>query len=76
MHEALNNWGIVLQAQAERQQGEKADQLFAQAGEKYAAALAIKPDMHEALNNWGPPVGLRLSSRNGAAGASRRVPMS
>ena len=27
--------------------------LFAEAGEKYAAALAIKPDNHEALNNWG-----------------------
>ena len=23
------------------------------AGEKYEAALKIKPDMHEALNNWG-----------------------
>ncbi|MBB1092604.1 hypothetical protein HUU61_15075, partial [Rhodopseudomonas palustris] len=27
--------------------------LFAQAGEKYQAALAIKPDDHEVLNNWG-----------------------
>ena len=45
--------GNELKAQAERQRGEEADQLFALAGEKYAAALEIKPDKHEALNNWG-----------------------
>ena len=45
--------GNLLQMQAERQQGEVAEQLFAQAEEKYAAALAIKPDAHEVLNNWG-----------------------
>ena len=27
--------------------------MFALAGEKYAAALAVKPDKHEVLNNWG-----------------------
>ncbi len=39
--------------QASEKHGDDAYALFAQAGEKYAAALAIKPDMHEALNNWG-----------------------
>jgi Tfp pilus assembly protein PilF len=52
-HEALNNWGTALSAQARTKTGEEADRLFAQAREKYAAALAIKPDMHEALNSWG-----------------------
>ena len=33
--------------------GKQRAQAFADAGEKYAAALEIKPDMHEALNNWG-----------------------
>ena len=44
--------GSALHAQAKQKQGEEADALFAQAGEKYAQALAIKPDKHEALNNW------------------------
>ena len=30
-----------------------ADRLFKQAGDKYWAALKIKPDKHEALNKWG-----------------------
>ena len=50
---ALYNWGTALQAQAEAKSGEDADRLFAEAGEKYQAALAIKPDHHEALNSWG-----------------------
>ena len=55
--EALS-WAYVMQgnslmAQAESKTGEEADPLFAQAGEKFAAVLAIKPDKHEALNNWG-----------------------
>jgi tetratricopeptide (TPR) repeat protein len=33
--------------------GTDVDQLFAEAAEKYEAALAIKPDMAEALFNWG-----------------------
>ncbi len=33
--------------------GEEADRLFALAGEKYQAALVIKPDNDGALNNWG-----------------------
>jgi tetratricopeptide (TPR) repeat protein len=45
--------GHSLSSQAETKTREEADRLFAQAGEKYAAALAIKPDKHETLNNWG-----------------------
>ena len=64
------SWAYVMQgnelkAQAERQQGEKADQLFAQAGEQYAAALAIKPDMHEALNNWGSALWMQAERQQG-----------
>lgn len=50
---ALNNWGSALSDQAKTKQGAAADALFAGAGEKIAAALAIKPDKHEALSNWG-----------------------
>ena len=31
--------------------------LWRQAGERYAQALAIKPDIHEAANNWGVALG-------------------
>lgn len=46
-------WGDALADRARRASGEKALQLFTQAGERYAAALRIKPDHHEALYNWG-----------------------
>ena len=51
-------WAYIGEADqlSERSEGgdrEDADRLFALAGEKYQAALAIKPDQHEALNNWG-----------------------
>jgi tetratricopeptide (TPR) repeat protein len=51
-HEALYNWGIVLDDHARTKTGEEADKLYTLAGEKYAAALAIKPDSQDALNNW------------------------
>jgi hypothetical protein len=50
---ALNNWGNALSDQAKTKAGLEADALFIAAGEKYAAALAIKSDKHEALFNWG-----------------------
>ena len=53
MHEAFNNWGSGLAAWAQKKEGAEADELFKQAGEKYAEALKIKPDMHEAFYNWG-----------------------
>jgi WD40 repeat protein len=45
--------GHALFSQAYTKAEEEADSLYTQAGEKYAAALGIKPDMHEALNEWG-----------------------
>jgi hypothetical protein len=39
--------------EAKTLEGDARTQKFAEAYEKYAAALEIKPDMHEALNNWG-----------------------
>jgi hypothetical protein len=42
----------VLAAQAERASGEEQARLYAQAGEKYRAALAIRPDDYEALAHW------------------------
>ena len=45
-HESLNNWGNALSAQANTKSGAEADALFAQAAEKYEAALRIKSDIH------------------------------
>jgi cytochrome c-type biogenesis protein CcmH/NrfG/MinD-like ATPase involved in chromosome partitioning or flagellar assembly len=50
---ALNNWANALQLLATTKVGEEANLLFAEAGDKYAEALRLKPDNHEALNNWG-----------------------
>ena len=59
--------GTALSAQAKTKSGEAADALFAAAGEKYAAALAIKPDMHEALNNWGNALSDQAKTKSGEA---------
>jgi len=52
------SWAYLMQGnaqigQARGKAGEEVSRLFKQAGEKYQAALNIKPDMHEALYNWG-----------------------
>ena len=54
----LASWAYRMQGnslanQAKSKTGEEADRLFALAGEKYQAALKIKPDCHEALHWWG-----------------------
>ena len=58
--------GNALAAQARKKEGAEADELFTAAGEKYAAALNIKPDMHEALNNWGVALGAQARKKDGA----------
>jgi len=50
--EVLYDWGAALATQAANKHGQEADQLFSEACEKYAAAVAVKPDFHKALNNW------------------------
>ncbi len=45
--------GNALSDQAKAKSDVDADALFAEAEEKYAAALAINPDRYQALNNWG-----------------------
>ena len=65
-HEALNFLGTALSAQAKTKTGAEADGLFAQAGEKYAAALRIKPDKHEALDNWGNALSDQAKTKTGA----------
>ena len=65
-HDSWNNWGNALSGQAKTKTGAEADELFAQASEKYRAALRIKPDNHEALNNWGAALLVRASSKTGA----------
>jgi len=48
-HEALNNWGNALSAQAQTKSGEEADALFARAFEKCSAAESLAPG-HAAYN--------------------------
>ena len=56
MHEAANNWGTALNAEARAVAPTdlaEARHLWAAAAERYAQALAIKPDKHDAAYNWG-----------------------
>ena len=63
---ALNNWGTALSDQAKTKTGAEADDLFITEGEKYDAALALKPDMHEALYNWGNAQLRQAKTKTGA----------
>lgn len=58
--------GNILHDQAELMTGTEADRLFSQAGENFAAALALKPDMHEALYNWGTALDEQAKTKTGA----------
>jgi len=62
---AFGNLGNTLSEQAKQKTGEEADRLFAQAGEKYEAALRLKPDMHETLNNWGNALSDQAKQKTG-----------
>ncbi|MEG3618654.1 SIR2 family protein [Magnetovibrio sp. PR-2] len=59
--------GDALLGQARLKTGAAAEDRFVQAGEKYAAALAINPDKHEALNNWGVALSDQAQLQTGAA---------
>jgi Tfp pilus assembly protein PilF len=66
----LISWAYVMQgnslaSQAETKTGEEADRLLAQAGEKFAAALEIKPDKHQALYNWGNALFAQAKTKSG-----------
>ena len=66
----LASWAYLMQGnslseQAKTKTGEEADHLFAQAVEKYQAALKIKPDKHEALYNWGNALFNQAESKTG-----------
>jgi cytochrome c-type biogenesis protein CcmH/NrfG len=63
---AFNNWGTALYGQAKTKSGADADALFALAGEKYAEAVRIKPDMDVAFNNWGAALADRAKTKSGA----------
>ena len=63
-------WGYVsagneLGSKAESQSAEEADRLWRLAGEKYEAALRIKPDKSEALYNWGNALGDQAITKSG-----------
>lgn len=57
--------GSALADQARTKTGAEADRLWTLAGEKYEAALKIKPDNHEALNNWGGAFILQGATKSG-----------
>lgn len=58
--------GLELTRQAKRKGAATADCLFRQAGEKYASALAINPNLHEALKNWGDTLVEQARTKGGA----------
>lgn len=62
---ALLEQGLAARRKASAETGAEADRLFAQAGEKYEAALAIKSDMNAALNNWGVALAAQAKTRKG-----------
>ncbi len=45
--------------------GDEADVLFMQAGQKFAAALEIRPDYRQALNNWGVALSIQARMKSG-----------
>lgn len=57
--------GDGLSERAKKGGGAEADALFTAAGEKYQAALVIKPDFHEALNNWGNSLAAQAQRKTG-----------
>ena len=64
-------WAFTMQAkishdQAKTKSGAEADALFDQAGQKYDAALKIKPDFHDALYNWGIALSDQAKTKSGA----------
>jgi len=66
LYQAWSNWGIALSDQARTKTGAEADTLFAEAVEKYAEALRIKPDDHEAWSNWGVALSEQAKTKTGA----------
>ncbi len=73
------SWSFVeeakaLLAEAERSTGPEAERLLREAGEKYAAALQIKPDYHYAVSNSGNVLRLQAQRSTGRrpSGCSRR----
>ena len=62
---ALSNWGVSLSNQAKQATGIEADKLFALAGEKYDAALRIKPEKHEVFYNWGNALSDQAKQKTG-----------
>ena len=63
-------WGYVSAGNefvlaARNESGEEADRLWGLAGEKYEAALKIKPDQHAALNNWGIALAEQARTKSG-----------
>jgi Tfp pilus assembly protein PilF len=57
--------GNALWVQAKRQSGTQADELYRSAGEKYAEALKIAPNMSRALLNFGTVLSERAKGKSG-----------
>lgn len=58
--------GNRLSNQARTKSNSEADRLFDLAGQKYDAALKIKPDRHEALYNWGNALADQAMTKSGS----------
>ena len=63
--QSLVRYGDALSGKARTMSGEEADRLFRQAGEKFAAALAVNPHMEWALNNWGNALAQHARTKSG-----------
>ncbi len=63
--------GNSLSEEAKTLTGAKAVAKFAEAYDKYAQAVSIKPDMHEAFNNWGAALLDEAKTLSGAEAAAR-----
>ncbi|MBL8658784.1 MAG: hypothetical protein JNM75_03395 [Rhodospirillales bacterium] len=59
--------GNALLERAEAERGEAAEALYREAGETYAEAVRIKPDMHDAFNNWGAALAAWARATTGEA---------
>lgn len=58
--------GNLLSDQAHTKSGGEADTLYREAGDKFAKAVRIKPDLYEAWNNWGTALITQARTKSGA----------
>lgn len=65
MHDALNNWGNSLTAQAKINTSADSDDLFRLGYEKYEFAIHLNPDSPKILYNWGVSLADQAAKKTG-----------